>query len=338
LLTLFLVFVEEYDRKASYQELIERLRRSNCRDILTNKNLLSDNDVVQLLRSYVNDSMLMNLKVANVQTTPHQNISKLFQPATQPLLLIAQPGQSQGSQVRASEKVVRPTVVQQVGAMQSSEAMEVSVDPGMFLVDEESIIIEDEDEETVSATEAKIETAKLIKLKEESDNEAAKKCSVQPESDKTRKHSKSDCSKRPQTITSDADPVVVDQLATATPTSSTKPSESAIEKPVVKKKKLREEKLKPRRKKIVIRINPSPSKRNLREKAKILPKFVCAICNKNLSSKRNLILHHETHKSGSKYKCDGDGCKKLFGKLENFLKHRVEAHPTARRKKNLNEK
>lgn len=300
---------------------------------------------MQLLRSYVNDSMLMNLKVANVQTTPHHNISKLFQPTSQPVLLIASPAQSQG-QSKATENIVKQTMVQQVEMVHNSEAMEVSVDPGMFLADEESIIIED-DEETVSAAEAKIETAKLVQLEAASDSENAKKQPVEvksketePESDEIQTIESYACSSCPQTFTSHSDLLdhVVNHLTAATPTSSTKSSECAIEKPVTKKKKLREEKLKPRRKKIVIRINPSPSKRNLREKAKVLPKFVCAICSKSLSSKRNLYLHHETHKSGSKYKCDTEGCKKLFGKLENFLKHRLEAHSTTRRKKNQNEK
>lgn len=73
---------EEYDRKTSYHELMERLKRSHCRDILTNKNLLSDNDVVQLLRSTLNDSVLSNLKMTTTtvapSTSPSQGISKIF--------------------------------------------------------------------------------------------------------------------------------------------------------------------------------------------------------------------------------------------------------------------
>lgn len=304
---------EEFDRKASYPELIERLRRSNCRDILTNKNLLSDNDVVQLLRSYVNDSMLMNLKVGNGQpSAPHQNISKLFQ--SQPVLLISPPIQKENECAMKS-------------VVDGSESMEVSVDPGMFLADEESITIED-DEETVSAAEAKIETAKLKILQDESER-------AEVESNEILNSGRFICTSCPEVfaLNSELQDHVVTHLITSTSSaSSTKPAASAIVKPL-KRKRGKEEKLRSRRKRIVIRINPSP-KRNLREKAK----FVCAICNKSLSSKRNLHFHHDTHKEpNGKFRCDGDGCKKLFGKLENFVKHRQEVHST-RRKKNQNEK
>jgi hypothetical protein len=88
---------EEYDRKTSYHELMERLKRSYCRDILTNKNLLSDNDVVQLLRSTLNDSVLSNLKMTTTSApspvaTPHQAISKIF--LAQPVVLAAVPSSS----------------------------------------------------------------------------------------------------------------------------------------------------------------------------------------------------------------------------------------------------
>lgn len=322
--------------------MIERLRRSNCRDILTNKNLLSDNDVVQLLRPYVNDSMLMNLIVANVQqTVPHQKISKLFQ--QQPVLLVASPTVTQP---KVCQSAIRKT--SKIAVQPTSESMEVSVDPEMFLADEESIVIED-DEETVSATEANIETEKLIQDKVVSDNEAAvttkpveKKVSfkdLQSETSEVINTGKYICSSCPESFTSHTDlqnHVVTHLITSTSSATSTKTSESAIETPTRKTKN----KLKSKRRKIIIRINPSPSKRSTREKAKILPKFVCAICKKSLSSKRNLYLHHETHKEqNGRFKCDGDGCKKLFGRLENFVKHRQEAHekPT-RRKRNLNEK
>lgn len=292
---------------------------------------------MQLLRSYVNDSMLMNLKTANVQATPHQNISKLFQP--QPLLVISPTIQPM------AESVIKPVhVEQQNESVMVSESMEVSVDPGMFLADEESITIED-DEETVSAAEAKIETAKLIQSEEEGDIEVAKKPPVEKrvtfkdEVSEIQSIERFACSSCSEVFTSNSDLQNHEVTHLITSTSSTNPTESAIEKPV-KKKKTREERLRPKRKKIFIRINPSPSKRSPREKAKVLPKFSCAICKKSLSSKRNVQLHHETHKEpNGKFKCSGEGCRKLFGKLENFVKHRQEAHEKpVRRRKNQNEK
>lgn len=82
---------EEYDRKTSYHELMERLKRSYCRDILTNKNLLSDNDVVQLLRSTLNDSVLSNLKMTTTPTvaTPSTNAAPLNKGISK--IILAQP-------------------------------------------------------------------------------------------------------------------------------------------------------------------------------------------------------------------------------------------------------
>lgn len=295
------------------------MRRSNCRDILTNKNLLSDNDVVQLLRSYVNDSMLTSLRGTNVQqSTMCQTSSNCYE--------------------NQSVLHITPTVQEKFndcdeGTVATSEAMEVFVDPGIFLADEESIIIED-DEETVSAAEGKIETAKLKQL--EVDAPSSKKIKFNDSQvsgsnailkDGTHPYSKT-CNKELQK----------DNAKSSAVTSSSKTTESAVKKPC-KKKKIKEEKIKARRKRIVIRINPSP-KRNVREKAKYLPKFTCAICRKNLSSKRNLQLHYMTHKDpNGKFKCDGEGCKKLFAKLENYVRHRQEAHEKpARKRKNVNEK
>lgn len=266
-----------------------------------NKNLLSDNDVVQLLRSYVNDSMLVNLKVSPTQ--PHQNVTKLICP-----VVLTPPPVATIS----SGCLIKPVAQQKFNA--SSETMEVAVDPRVFLPDEESITIGDDDD-TVSAAEAKIETAKLevsaIEIPAES-NVATRNCS------------KYICSSCPQQFSTNSElqnHVVTHLIKLTSPSQASTKS--------VKGKKSR-------RKKIVIRINPSPSRRTAREKAKVLPKFSCAICYKLLSSKRNLHFHQETHKeSNGKFKCIG--CKKLFGKLESFVKHRL-SHEKPKRRRNQNEK
>lgn len=351
---------EEFDKKASYNELIERLKRSHCRDILTNKNLLSDNDVVQLLRSYVNDSMLSSFKAQ--QVTPHQNISKIFvtQPVSQPLLISSstspsQPVASQQQQSRVpsthvpqtkpQQKPLAPKLQQEVLTASSEEAMEVSIDPEMYL-DEETVTIEDdEDETTTSALETKIETAKLDEKKEDE--------KVMCE-ENARNNGNYICSSCPKKFTSSTDLQnhVTDHLiSTATKTSLSnahkqpsnevqeqKVTRSSIAERIAKRKKESIDRLKSKRKKIVIRINPSP-KRNIRDRVKSTP-FSCLICKKNLSSKRNLTLHIDTHKNKSgKFPCDGEDCKKIFGKIENLVKHRQESHEKAsKRKKNQNEK
>lgn len=274
--------------------------------------------------------MLMNLKVTNVQTPPQQNVSKLFLPS--PVLVISPNIQPQHVKTCA----IKPVVMQQDESITHSEAMEVSVDPEVILANEESITIED-DEETVSAAEAKIETTEFEE-EEINDNEAAKKSHVGKKvtfKDVEKTSSKFVCSSCPESFTSNAElqSHIATHLITSTSSAtSTKSLTSAIGKPL--KMKRAREMLRSKRKKIIIRINPSPSKRQ-----KVLPKFVCAICSKSLSSKRNVQLHQETHKEpNGKFRCDGEGCKKLFGKLENFVKHRQVHEKPVRRKKNQNEK
>lgn len=248
---------------------------------------------------------------------PHQNISKIFE--TQSILL------PRSTKSKSDASAIVET--QQNESINNSESMEVSVDPGMYL-DEESIVIED-DEETVSAAEAKIETAKILLLKKEIDKVQEPR-ELETSVIQSRKSSLEFVDDKQIDLSPNS------ELQNVVTSSSTKVSKSAIEKPL-KKKKQKEEKLRSRRKKIVIRINPSPLKRNARER--LPPKFSCAICKKTLSSKRNVQLHQETHKEANgKFRCDGEGCKKLFGKLENFLKHQEIHVKPARRRKNQNEK
>jgi hypothetical protein len=348
---------EEFDRKASYNELIERLKRSHCRDILTNKNLLSDNDVVQLLRSYVNDSVLNSFKAQQVTAvTPPSSVSKI-------LVSVPSSSSSVPSAAAASSKSsssVPGSLSKR--SLQVEEALEISIDPDDFLAaaaaddETETVTIDDEEEETTSALETKIETDKLFReVSEES----------------ARSNGNYICSSCPQKFTSSTDLQnhVTNHLilsASAKNVSninnnnnnkdsssskngvqkSTKSSVAAEQRektPVKKKVKTRDEKLRPKRKKIVIRINPSP-KRSGRERARAAAaaattsQFSCPICTKGLSSKRNVQMHIDTHKNRSgKFTCDSESCKKLFSKMENFLKHRQEAHSTKRRK-NQNEK
>lgn len=232
------------------------------------------------------------------------------------------------------KSVVSQSVAKSKAPME--EAMEVSIDPEIYL-DETVTIDDDEEEETTSAMETKIETAKLSE-----ENESL-----------TRNNGNYICSSCPQKFTSSTDLQnhVTDHLissSTQENNNDEKPDKSAIEKTPTKKKKIgRDEKLnRPKRKSFILKINPSPVKvkRLIREKPKpqtVSTQFSCLICSKSLSSKRNLQLHIETHKTKSgKFICDVEGCKKFFGKIENVVKHKSEAHleKTARRKRNQNEK
>lgn len=358
---------EEYDRKTSYHELMERLKRSYCRDILTNKNLLSDNDVVQLLRSTLNDSVLSNLKMTTTPPSSTTVASKVFIPQS---VIVAAPASTSSSVPSRVTKVsyVPPSSSSSsdnsnktTTIVQNEEAMEVSIDPDMMYIDETVMIDDDDDdeEETNSAMEAKIETAKLV------------------ESVNTRNNGNYICSSCPQQFTSSTELqnhvtnhlITSPSSTTSTPTSSSSskevhdnnnettsktPTKSAIEiveKTPKKKKIVKEEEhnnARPKRKSFVLKINPSPVKlkRQIRERAKpqqsstTSTQFTCSICTKSLSSKRNLQLHIETHKNRSgKFLCDIEGCRKFFGKMENVVKHKLEAHEkSTKRKRNQNEK
>lgn len=69
----------EFDRKASYEELLARLKLANCRDILTNRNLLNDNDVIQLIKSYVgtdSDTVFNSCSQSKVVSLPSTTINQ----------------------------------------------------------------------------------------------------------------------------------------------------------------------------------------------------------------------------------------------------------------------
>ena len=278
--------------------------------------------------------MLSNLKETSPQSTPHQNISKNVK--LQPVLLV----QPASPSTKANECAIKLFQSHQDESITGSEKMEVSIDPRMYL-DEESIVIED-DEETVSATEAKIENARLMTLNEENNQESVEK--IEKKSvclDDVQFETEKDLTSFPELFLSETE--IQNDISTSliSSTSSLKVSsiECAIEK-TLRKKKFKDVRLRSKRKKIIIRINPSPSKRNIRDRAKVLQsKFSCAICKKSLSSKRNVEIHHEKHKEANgKFRCSGEGCKKIFGKLENFLKHQAVHEKPVRRRKTQNEK
>lgn len=269
----------------------------------------------------------------NLKSTPHQNISMIFEPRA--AVLVPPPVQKIDN--------ARPRNIAISPATMLRENIEVSVDPEMFLADEESITIED-DEETVSATEAKFENAEL---QAELSETTIKLCSFE-DTQSTPKRTKNietfQCKSCPETFNSSTDlqnHVITHVITSTTPSAtSTKKIESAIEK-VSRKKKVKQDKLK-RKKRVIIRINPGPSKRSSRSgpSKPLINQFICALCKRSLSSKRNLQSHIETHKEpNGKFKCDGESCKKLFANLENYVKHRQESHEKpSRKRKRVNEK
>lgn len=229
-----------------------------------------------------------------------------------------------------------PTIKHPYTDDNSVTSMEVPIDPGLFLPYEE-VTIDDDDEETVSATETKIETEKLKKmlpLKIETQTLSNKEVIVESNTTdeqqkqdpiETRNNGKYICSSCPEEFSSNSDLQnhVLTHLISKTTRASMAPKMEVSIHGTPKKKKDKMRDL--RRKKIAIRIKLSPKKVNVKAKAKVPARFPCPICfDKQLSSKRNVNLHLEsTHKVNGKYRCNGNDCKKVFMKLENLLKHKT---------------
>lgn len=122
----------EYDKNSSYEELLDRLKQTNSREILTNKNLLNDNDVMLLLKSYVGN----NTSLYNVQQIPYKNIVNLFptqQPQTAPVLVKPQ----NPAPVEKPKTINRPRM-KYVGrnlnlVNEPVTNMEVGLDPSLFM-------------------------------------------------------------------------------------------------------------------------------------------------------------------------------------------------------------
>ena len=242
-----------------------------------------------------------------------------------------------------------PTIKHPYNDDNSVTSMEVPIDPGLFLPYEE-VTIDDDDEETVSATETRIETEKMIKvlpLKIETQTLSNKEVIL--ETNTTNQKQKQDpieesnnekhiCPSCPEEffLVNDLQTHVLTHIISKTTRASITPKmEVSTHQGTPKKKKDKMRDL--RRKKIAIRIKLSPKKVNIKAKAKVPARFPCPICfDKQLSSKRNVNLHLEsTHKVNGKYRCNGNDCKKVFMKLENLLKHKTIHNNTMKQKQQV---
>uniref|UniRef100_A0A182VTQ6 ZAD domain-containing protein n=1 Tax=Anopheles minimus TaxID=112268 RepID=A0A182VTQ6_9DIPT len=63
----------ENDRRASFEVLIQRLKNSSFREILSNRNLLNDSDLTQLLKSYIGQGVMNSFASASAGTVPLNN-------------------------------------------------------------------------------------------------------------------------------------------------------------------------------------------------------------------------------------------------------------------------
>ncbi|XP_035781204.1 uncharacterized protein LOC118460744 isoform X1 [Anopheles albimanus] len=63
----------ENDRRASFEVLIQRLKNSSFREILSNHHLLNDSDLTQLLKSYIGQGVLNIFSASSPSTTINNN-------------------------------------------------------------------------------------------------------------------------------------------------------------------------------------------------------------------------------------------------------------------------
>uniref|UniRef100_A0A182RCA5 ZAD domain-containing protein n=1 Tax=Anopheles funestus TaxID=62324 RepID=A0A182RCA5_ANOFN len=63
----------ENDRRASFEVLIQRLKNSSFREILSNRNLLNDSDLTQLLKSYIGQGVMNSFTSAPAGAVPLNN-------------------------------------------------------------------------------------------------------------------------------------------------------------------------------------------------------------------------------------------------------------------------
>ncbi len=121
----------DYDKNASYEELLERLKQTNSREILTNKNLLNDNDVMLLLKSYTGN----NTNLFNVQKIPY----KLFPTNYQAQIVQVKPQNPEPTSAEKPKTINRPRIKYVERKLnflnENVTRMEVGLDPSLFLLE-----------------------------------------------------------------------------------------------------------------------------------------------------------------------------------------------------------
>ncbi|KXJ82802.1 hypothetical protein RP20_CCG011020 [Aedes albopictus] len=135
----------EHDQRATFEVLIQRLKNTTFREILSNPNLLKDSDLTQLLKSYIGQEAFNKFTSGNGNATAGSGIDLGNRGVTiKPIVHIspvkANPDHQNSGVASASCSTVLPVVKKE--RMYSNEEkvtqMEVGVDPSLFLDDEES--------------------------------------------------------------------------------------------------------------------------------------------------------------------------------------------------------
>uniref|UniRef100_A0A1Q3F1Y5 Uncharacterized protein n=1 Tax=Culex tarsalis TaxID=7177 RepID=A0A1Q3F1Y5_CULTA len=123
----------DHDPRASFEVLIQRLKNTTFREVLSNHNLLNDSDLIQLLKSYIGQEAF--LKFSGACGAGGMNLGAravTIKPAVLPFPV----------KINNNSPVPSQTVVTKTGEVRieqdSVTEMEVGVDPSLFIDDDES--------------------------------------------------------------------------------------------------------------------------------------------------------------------------------------------------------
>ncbi|XP_050077112.1 uncharacterized protein LOC126564190 [Anopheles maculipalpis] len=155
----------ENDRRASFEVLIQRLKNSSFREILSNRNLLNDSDLTQLLKSYIGQGVMNSFASAPAGSSVPLNNNVPPTVLLQPNVLDqANPGNEYFTEpnkmklIHQAPSAASGTVgagVINVNEYRIDEAnvtqMEVGVDPDLYLP------YEDEDSSSATKFEARLD-------------------------------------------------------------------------------------------------------------------------------------------------------------------------------------
>lgn len=123
----------DHDPRASFEVLIQRLKNTTFREVLSNHNLLNDSDLIQLLQSYIGQEAF--LKFSGGSGAGGMNLGAravTIKPAVLPV-----PVRGNNYSTAPSSTVVKMTNEVRIEE-DSVTQMEVGVDPSLFLDDDDS--------------------------------------------------------------------------------------------------------------------------------------------------------------------------------------------------------
>ncbi|XP_058126732.1 uncharacterized protein LOC131267794 isoform X2 [Anopheles coustani] len=149
----------ENDRRASFDVLIQRLKNSSFREVLSNHNLLNDSDLTQLLKSYIGQGVMSSFLPMPATSGNQYVLNNNVPPPLVPLQsAIVQPMNEDSvelQRIKLPSSTTKPSGTAGVPDLQIDEAsvtrMEVGVDPDLYFP------YEDED----SSSTTKYESTKL---------------------------------------------------------------------------------------------------------------------------------------------------------------------------------